>query len=158
MRNDGQTSGRFTGLLACTMFIGLLIAGCGQPAAPAASPSGLSPSGGSDSPAEKSPGEIEAAAEKSPSAEKTSAEKTATPAAKKKKPERKPVDPAKMTLKDITFDDVKFGIEKGGTFDRGMLTPKIEQLNGQLIRIRGIRGPRRQITPVGITRPGKAPT
>jgi hypothetical protein len=39
--------------------------------------------------------------------------------------------------KDVTFDDIKFEIEKDGKFERSMLTPKIEALAGQPIRIRG---------------------
>lgn len=38
---------------------------------------------------------------------------------------------------DITFDDLKFDIEKGGKFSREMLTENIEKLNDQVIRIRG---------------------
>ncbi|MFV2065833.1 MAG: DUF3299 domain-containing protein [Pirellulales bacterium] len=38
---------------------------------------------------------------------------------------------------ECTFDDVKFEIEKDGPFDRSMLTPKITQLVGKQIRIRG---------------------
>ncbi|MGN6544551.1 MAG: DUF3299 domain-containing protein [Aureliella sp.] len=38
---------------------------------------------------------------------------------------------------DITFDDLKFDIEKGGKFDRSMLTKDIESLNKQTVRLRG---------------------
>jgi hypothetical protein len=38
---------------------------------------------------------------------------------------------------DITFDDLKFDIEKGGQFERSMLTKEIEALNKQTVRIRG---------------------
>lgn len=38
---------------------------------------------------------------------------------------------------DLTFDDLKFDIEKGGAFDRSMLPEEIEKLNKQDIRIRG---------------------
>lgn len=38
---------------------------------------------------------------------------------------------------DLTFDDIKFDIEKGGAFKRSMLTKDIEGLNKKTIRIRG---------------------
>ncbi|MEM8733901.1 MAG: DUF3299 domain-containing protein [Planctomycetota bacterium] len=38
---------------------------------------------------------------------------------------------------DLTFDDIKFDIEKGGAFARKMLTKDIEELNKREIRIRG---------------------
>lgn len=39
--------------------------------------------------------------------------------------------------RDITFDDVKFDIEKGAPFEPGMLTDKIRELNGKPVRVRG---------------------
>jgi hypothetical protein len=38
---------------------------------------------------------------------------------------------------DITFDDLKFDIEKDGLFSREMLTENIEKMNDQIINIRG---------------------
>lgn len=38
---------------------------------------------------------------------------------------------------DLTFDDIKFDIEKGGRFERSMLPKEIEELNKKTIRIRG---------------------
>jgi hypothetical protein len=38
---------------------------------------------------------------------------------------------------EITFDDLKFDIEKGGQFERSMLPEEIEQLHKQTVRIRG---------------------
>ena len=38
---------------------------------------------------------------------------------------------------DLTFDDIKFDIEKGGQFARKMLTKDIEALNKKSIKIRG---------------------
>jgi len=38
---------------------------------------------------------------------------------------------------DLTFDDIKFAIEKGVSFERSMLTQEIEALNKKSIRIRG---------------------
>jgi hypothetical protein len=38
---------------------------------------------------------------------------------------------------DKTFDDLRFDIKPGDPFERAMLTPKIEEMVGQRIRIRG---------------------
>lgn len=38
---------------------------------------------------------------------------------------------------DITFDDIKFDIEKDGLFERKMLTEEIENLHKKTIRLRG---------------------
>lgn len=40
-------------------------------------------------------------------------------------------------LLDLTFDDVEFGIEKDAPFDRSMLTPEIEAMDGREVIIRG---------------------
>jgi hypothetical protein len=42
-----------------------------------------------------------------------------------------------LTKGDLTFDDIKFDIEKDGKFTRDMLTEQIEGLNKKTIRIRG---------------------
>ncbi|OYV81389.1 MAG: hypothetical protein B7Z73_18145 [Planctomycetia bacterium 21-64-5] len=39
--------------------------------------------------------------------------------------------------RDISFDDLKFDINKGDAFQRSMLTAKIEALDGKPVRIRG---------------------
>lgn len=39
--------------------------------------------------------------------------------------------------KDVTFDDVKLELKKGDPYDASLLTPKIKQLDGKAIRIRG---------------------
>jgi len=44
-------------------------------------------------------------------------------------------DPQKV--RDVTFDDLKFDIEKDAPFERPMLTESIEDLAGKPIRIRG---------------------
>jgi hypothetical protein len=44
---------------------------------------------------------------------------------------------ARGSLREITFDTLKFEIEKGQPFQRWMLTKAIENLNGQRVRIRG---------------------
>ena len=43
----------------------------------------------------------------------------------------------KNRLNDISFDTIKFDIEKGAPFKRDMLTKEIVALEGQLVRIRG---------------------
>ncbi|MCO6456091.1 MAG: DUF3299 domain-containing protein [Pirellulaceae bacterium] len=50
---------------------------------------------------------------------------------------------------DVTFDNLKFEMEKGADFERSMLTGEIEQLVGKKIRIRGYILPSFQQT--GIT-------
>ena len=48
--------------------------------------------------------------------------------------------PSRGTAKsrgELTFDDLKFDIEKGGSFHRSMLPKEIEALNKKQIRIRG---------------------
>lgn len=43
--------------------------------------------------------------------------------------------------KEISFDDLVFEMEKGGKFERSMLTEKILKMNGEQIRIRGFIRP-----------------
>ncbi len=38
---------------------------------------------------------------------------------------------------DLTFDDIKFDLKKGGEFQRDMLPKEIEELNKKTVRIRG---------------------
>jgi hypothetical protein len=48
--------------------------------------------------------------------------------------------PSRTTAKskgDLTFDDLKFDIEKGAPFERSLLPESIEELNKKTIRIRG---------------------
>lgn len=42
---------------------------------------------------------------------------------------------------DLTFDDLKFEMEKGGDFDRSMLTPKINSYNNSTVKLRGFIRP-----------------
>lgn len=44
---------------------------------------------------------------------------------------------AARTKGDISFDDLKFDIEKGGKFEESMLTKEIKALNKQTIKLRG---------------------
>ncbi|HVA46095.1 MAG TPA: DUF3299 domain-containing protein [Pirellulales bacterium] len=46
-------------------------------------------------------------------------------------------DPQPRRTRDISFDDLKFDINKGDAFQRSMLTAKIETLDGKPVRIRG---------------------
>lgn len=40
-------------------------------------------------------------------------------------------------LRDITFDDIKLGLEKGEPFAADRLTPRVHELDGTRVRIRG---------------------
>ncbi len=46
-------------------------------------------------------------------------------------------DRAKQPLRDISFDTIKFEMQKDDPFARSMITPAIEKLDGAKIRIRG---------------------
>ena len=48
-----------------------------------------------------------------------------------------PMEVLAESPKNITFDTIKFDIEKDGDFQRKMLTDKIEALNGKSVKIRG---------------------
>lgn len=52
---------------------------------------------------------------------------------------------------DLTFDDLKFDIEKGGDFDRSLLTEEIEMLHKRDVRIRGFILPASVFRLTGIT-------
>ncbi|NOY29812.1 MAG: DUF3299 domain-containing protein [Planctomycetes bacterium] len=49
--------------------------------------------------------------------------------------------PLKQAIVDSSFDDIKFEMEKTDPFERSLLTPKIEELLGRRIRIRGFMFP-----------------
>jgi len=49
--------------------------------------------------------------------------------------------PAVVAIVDKSFDDIKFEMEKTDPFERSLLTPKIEELLGRRIRIRGFMLP-----------------
>ena len=85
--------------------------------------------GESDEPASPSPAE----AADSPTAEAPDASTAEPePSAAAAAPDR-----SKQPTKDLTFDDIKFDIEKDGKFERSMLTTEIEDLVGRNVRIRG---------------------
>lgn len=57
---------------------------------------------------------------------------------KKEKPPKKPPKTwSAKKVNEITFDDIKFDIEKDGKFKRSMLTKSIENLNDKKVRLRG---------------------
>ncbi|MEL7499164.1 MAG: DUF3299 domain-containing protein [Planctomycetota bacterium] len=60
-----------------------------------------------------------------------------------KTPEKKTVQAKDRTdiLNDITFDDLKFKMEKSENFSREMLTDKINDFHGTTVRIRGFIRP-----------------
>ena len=49
----------------------------------------------------------------------------------------KPQPIATAAVRETTFDDIKFEMEKTDPFQKSMLTPKVEQLFDKPIRIRG---------------------
>lgn len=51
---------------------------------------------------------------------------------------------------DLTFDDLKFEMEKGSRFDRSLLTPKINSYNNGTVRLRGYIRP--SFTQTGLTK------
>jgi hypothetical protein len=59
------------------------------------------------------------------------------PAASVEKPREAVAAPANDRVVDKTFDDIKFDIQPDAPFDLEMLTPEIEALAGQRVRIRG---------------------
>ncbi len=60
-----------------------------------------------------------------------------TPAPGRKEVEARPSRSTARSKGDITFDDLKFAIEKGGKFEEEMLTKEIKALNKQTVRLRG---------------------
>ncbi len=63
----------------------------------------------------------------------------AAPALANESPTPEMAQPAARSerTRDISFDDLKFDIQKGDSFKRSLLTEKIESLEGKPIRIRG---------------------
>lgn len=52
--------------------------------------------------------------------------------------------------REVSFDDIKFEMQKEDPFDRSLLTPKIESMDGKTIRIRGFILP--SVQQAGITK------
>lgn len=138
----------------------LALVGCEEPtgapgaAAPPAAPA-VAPSAAAEAAAEVSGGaDSRTAAADAPAAPDDAADK---PAAKKLRPPRgrslptfgdgpprELAAPARQPLvkkagqaDQITFDTLKFEMEKGGAFQRSMLTDKIEGLAGKKVELRG---------------------
>jgi hypothetical protein len=61
-------------------------------------------------------------------------------------PARKPPPSRTGSARELTFDDIKFEMNKEEPFLRTMLTPEIEALDGENIRIRGFMYPSFQET------------
>lgn len=104
------------GVLACAV-----AAGCNS--ARDGASKGDSSTSGKTAPAEKA---TSTAANSSPGTT------TAAPAA--------PTAPAaevQVGAKDVTFDDIKLELKKGEPYDPSYLTPKVKELDGRAIRIRG---------------------
>jgi hypothetical protein len=59
-------------------------------------------------------------------------------------PPEAPSQPVAPRTLDISFDDIKFEMEKAARFERSMLNEKIEDLSGKPIRIRGYMLPTAQ--------------
>lgn len=99
-------------------------------------------------PAEKGPTDPTAKA-----AEPSSGADAAKPLPDAKKARKKRVrrSGASDGPRTVTFDDIKFEMEKGGAFKRSMLTPAINELSGQKIAIRGYILPQSMFAPTGNT-------
>ena len=76
----------------------------------------------------------------------------AASAAKASDQDAKPRSSGSGRIKDLTFDDLKFEMEKEDPFERSLLTPQIEELDGKPIRIRGYILPQSVFTQSGFNR------
>ncbi len=98
-----------------------------------------SPSTGQDSVKDKKSDASEA--KLSPAPKSTSDEKSTTAQQPELSPAEKAARLAARRRGELVFDDLKFDIEKGGKFERKMLTKDIESFNKRTIRIRGYMYP-----------------
>jgi len=64
-------------------------------------------------------------------------EKTAPPKSEKQLAEERKARDAARKRGEITFDDLKFDIEKDGQFKKEMITKEIEELNKKTVKLRG---------------------
>jgi hypothetical protein len=79
--------------------------------------------------------------------------KTADSSAPKTADQRaRPKSSGSGRIKDLTFDDLKFEMEKEDPFERSLLTPQIEELDGKPIRIRGYILPQSVFSQTGFNR------
>jgi hypothetical protein len=74
---------------------------------------------------------------------------TATPATGTPAAASSPADAPQKPL-NITFDKIKFEMEKNADFKRSLITPEIEKLNGRNIRLRGFVLPTSVFSQTGI--------
>jgi hypothetical protein len=88
-----------------------------------------------------SPPEVTAIADVSAAAKEPAAADTADPTAA----------PAESQTLEITFDTIKFDMEKDDSYDRSLIGPKIEALSGKNIKIRGYILPASVFKQTGIT-------
>jgi hypothetical protein len=65
-------------------------------------------------------------------------------------PEAKSTPAAEQGTLNITFDKIKFEMEKNADFKRSMITPEIEKLNGRNVRLRGYILPKLVFSQTGI--------
>ncbi|HET6883133.1 MAG TPA: DUF3299 domain-containing protein [Pirellulales bacterium] len=110
----------------------ILLAGCSENSAPAmthGSASAPNPSVGEPAVANTEPNE---AAPDSGASDLPHT--TASPEAQAATDE---APPSEERIRDISFDDLKFDINKGDPFKRSLLNEKIEALDGKRVRIRG---------------------
>jgi hypothetical protein len=76
--------------------------------------------------------------EKSDAQSKTKATRARPDQSAEPAPSTRPAASARgKSVREISFDTIKFDIDKGQSFERSMLTPEIEKLEGARIRIRG---------------------
>jgi hypothetical protein len=137
-----QAEGSMT--LAITAALLLVAAGCADrisPAAPTASIEAAandddSTNSTSNTAAAKTPETVPAKPTDAAPVQLASAT-NAEPASKDEAQERPAKPAASGRIRDITFDDIKFDMKKEEPFLRSMLTPKIEKLFGNRIRVRG---------------------
>jgi hypothetical protein len=66
-------------------------------------------------------------------------------------PARTETPAARPTIKDITFDALKFDIKAGDAFERSMIPKATEELHGKPVRIRGFIYPQLAFTDTGLT-------
>src|SRR5262249_45660529 len=111
-------------LLLAALLIGgaLSSSGCSERASPAASPTSMSKPMASSGNADSSPAVQTSIVEKADVVAAAPAESATTKSA---------------VARDITFDTIKFDMKKEDPFERKMLTPAIEKLANNKVRIRG---------------------
>src|SRR5262249_25085952 len=61
-------------------------------------------------------------------------------------PRQRALQSRKGDLDDISFDDIKLGIGRDDRFEQSDLTPRVTELNGRRVRIRGFMLPSYQQT------------